>query len=446
MKKEDIKQIYGNPGEGFHNRVVQTLDSLEDTPTVHSGSSRRKKIIAICAVAAALGTFTITGAATSRFGLVTTRTGNYGLNVKVETSDSSEKGNQSLKINFGYMPESYSNEKATDSLFEYKKGDEYFNSYIIHANDYEIDMTNVIETSETENDGHKTLIITFKEAENTDRLFYASLKYFDEYNCLVHCNCSDYDELVKITENVTLEPSTDTKAPDDIRNSSNYSYEGAMDDYARGDSGFRDEYLAGRVKETDTGETMNLSTANYDEEPVNLTAKVISFEKHDNADGLEMDDFINLGLETTYTMFFNPDGTLKKEKTETVYEGSDENNLGTATDITFTRNFYIANIEVTAEEDIEDLHKVFRTGVCIVENNCYSDCGTEDYGSAVEIYNTNANKKLSLKKGETAVIQSGIIIEQNKEKDDLAKSTYLQISAINAQEPLYQNYMVKVSK
>ena len=30
MKKEDLKQVYGTPSKEFHERVVQTLDSLEE--------------------------------------------------------------------------------------------------------------------------------------------------------------------------------------------------------------------------------------------------------------------------------------------------------------------------------------------------------------------------------------------------------------------------------
>ena len=100
MKKEQLKQVYGVPSESFHNRVVQTLDSLEATPVARSNSSKRRKIIAICAVAAVLGTFTVTAAATNLFGLLATRTGTYGLNIKVVNDESSEDNHQSVNMIF----------------------------------------------------------------------------------------------------------------------------------------------------------------------------------------------------------------------------------------------------------------------------------------------------------------------------------------------------------
>lgn len=442
MKKEDLKTMYGTPGESFHQTVVQTLDSLEEKPNGRSHGSKRKKLIAIVAVAAALGMLTFTAAATGLFGLVATRTGTYGLNIKAYDDGSKGSIAQGMNMKFGYMPEAYTKGKIYNSWAEYRADEEYFNAYILYTDDYETDYTNVIETSETEYDGHKTLYITFKEAENRDTLFYASLKYFDEYKCMVCCNCSDYDELVKITENVTVEPAPADQKPADVRDDSDDDMEpGALIDYSRNGTGFRDAFLSNKVKQAKIGEAIELSIADYDCEAMKLTAKVKSVKEQDNIDGLDKKDFVNLGLETTYDLFFNGDGTLVKEKRETYYEGADENNLGTAKEVTYTRHFNIIEMELTADGDINDLHRVFGTDSFIFKDNCYFEYMDFDSARSMLIYSTSSNKKLSLKKGEVLTLKIGILSE-----NDTAENTYLSISAIDAPECNYQNYMVKIKE
>ena len=92
----------------------------------------------------------------------------------------------------------------------------------------DVDYTNVIDTFETMYNGHKTLFITFKQAENSDLLYYTSLKYFDEYHCLVQCNCSDYDELVKITEKLDLTPAPEREKYNDEYDDRDYELRGAL--------------------------------------------------------------------------------------------------------------------------------------------------------------------------------------------------------------------------
>ena len=313
------------------------------------------------------------------------------------------------------------------------------NAYIIYCDNFEDDYTNVIETNETVYNGHKTLFITFKEAENTDRLFYSSIKYFDDYNCLIRCNCSDIDKLIKITEQVEAVPAPEDRKPVDDRDEDCIIYGGALEDYKLDGFAFRDQFFSDKVKSVQTGEPIELSVADYDQESVKLTAKVVSFRKQDNIDGLDKNDFIDLGTETTFDMFFAPDGSLKKERTSTVYEGADEEHLGTAKDVTYKMNFYVADIELTAGEDIDNLHAAFGTDVFIFKDNVFSEFGSVDDERALVIYGRKANSKLSLKKGETVTIKTGFITE-----NDIADYTYLSISAVDAQDDNYQNYMVKV--
>lgn len=445
MKKEDLKKGYGEPSEGFHNRVVQTLDELEEKAYSHSRGSGRKKVIAIIAVAAALCTFTVTAAATNFFGFVATKTGTYGLNVKMESTEVPEESKQDVDIVFGYMPDTYKeNGSSGGNWFDYRSDDEYFHAYYYYSDNEmvkDVDYTNVIDTFETMYNGHKTLFITFKQAENSDVLYYMSLKYFDEYHCLVECNCSDYDELVKITEKLDLTPAPEREKPV-YSDDGDYELRGALNDYEEHGYGFANEFFDGRVKDVKIGESMKFSAADYEKEPVKLNAKIISIEKRDNSEGLDIDNFVHEGM-ITYDEFFNGDGTLIGQKTYREYIEGDENHLARLEDVTRTREFYVATIEVTAQEDICNLYDVFKPEIYIIdtEKRCFYGYLYEDDSRAMEIYRTNINKAMNLQKGETVIIQSGFFTENNT-----ADYTYFAISAVDEPHCLYQNYALKIKE
>ena len=190
MKKEELKRVYETPSEDFHECVVSTLDSLDSAALMRlhrTKRNNRKRIAAVCAAAAVLAAFTVTAAATDMFGLIASRRGTYGLNVKVENSGTDTAEHQSMKLKLGYLPEYYEGGISDSVYYSYEDnaGDAYFNAHLYYTDSFDYDFTNVVNTDEKEIDGHKTLIITFKEAENSDKLYYAALKYFDEDGCLV---------------------------------------------------------------------------------------------------------------------------------------------------------------------------------------------------------------------------------------------------------------------
>ncbi len=441
MKQEELKKVYGTPSEEFHECVVSTLDSLDAVPVMRLHRTNTKMIVAVCAAAAVLTAFTVTAAATDMFGLTADRRGKYGLNVKVENSDTDKAEYQPMKLKFGYLPKAYAGGRSDSVFYMYEDNanDTYFNAKLYYTDNFDYDYTNVVKTEETEINGHKTLIITFKEAENTDKLFYATLKYFDVYHCLVRCNCTDYDELMKITEKAEVEPETDTKTSPDVLDGRDYFPWGALSDYANDNEGFRIEYFAGRVHKAKVGDSIELSVADYEQEAVHVTAKVASVTEKDNVDGLDMGDFI----ETGYSKYFDGAGNLVKQKEETLYENADEEHLGTARTVTFTRHFYVADIELTAQEDIDDLHKAFGTDVLCIddENKFFYGFETLDYEFVIKVCETSANEKLSLKKGETTNIKLGFITE-----NDTAAISYITISAVDAPDYNYQNYMIKLKE
>ncbi len=173
MKKEELRKVYVAPSESYHQCVVDTLDSLEETPAKHNN---HRMIVAICVAAVILTVFTVTAAASGMFGLIATKRGTYGLDVTVENSESSDSTRQGMKLKFGYLPAEYESGESDNSSFNYENEGTYFTACICYTDYYSDDINNVIKTEETEYDGHKTLIISFKEAKNTDKMYYSTLK------------------------------------------------------------------------------------------------------------------------------------------------------------------------------------------------------------------------------------------------------------------------------
>lgn len=443
MKKEDLKKLYDKPSEGFHERVVSTLDSLDETPAKRTHRITGRMIAAVCAAAIVLTAFTISAAATGLFGLIATKRGEYGLDVTVANSESSDIKHQPMKLKFGYIPKEYKTGESNSISYSYSNGETNFNAWIYYTDYYYEDLGNVVKTEETEYDGHKTLIISFREAKNTDTMYYRTIKYFDEYNCLVQCSGNDYDELVKIAEKVEVEPDKEPAVPRDVRDDEDNSTSKVIKKYTKDGDGFREAYFQHKVHQAEIGENIELSLADNGQKAVHLTAKVTSVKEQDNVDGLELDDFLGLGTETTYRMFFDNDGNLIKKDEFNVNEDADDYDLGTARKVSITRHFYVADIELTAQNDIDDLRKVFETEVyCIdVDDDFFYGYETLDYERILKIYGTDINTQQSIKKGETLKVKLGFIAENNT-----ADNTYIAFSGIDAPNSLFQNYMIKVKE
>lgn len=462
LDNENLKKIYHEPPESFHNAVVSTLEGLEESKTIRYRKHRTIiRIAAACAAIAVVGTFAVAAAATDFFGLTATKKGTYGLNVTVESSVSdAENSEERFMLDFGYMPEKYAEGKMFGNYeFSYQKDignfDDYFHSYIHEAKGFNIDLLNVIESSETEIDGHKVVYVTIKEAENSDRLYYSSYKYFDKENLVVQCSGSDHDELVKITENLGLKPAEKTSYDEDEDEDYNGEKRGAiLEYYYNNHMRLVSDYFDNRVKKVGIGESMEFNTADYGQKAVKLTAKVVSLEKRDNADGLDIAEFDSTTGKNVYYDHFNSDGSLIRTHEFQTYDEGDEEHLGKIEQHTGNRNFYVADIELTAEEDIDNLYDVFGFDVAIIddEKRCYIGNFDEDYSEAYIIYGTwidnniAVNNTVKIKKGETVTLKSGFILETVDGSNEIDDNVYFLLSAVDEPNDSYQNYMLKVKK
>ena len=148
-------------------------------------------------------------------------------------------------------------------------------------------------------------------------------------------------------------------------------------------------------------------------------------------------------------MFFKGNGDLDREEHVTHYVVADENNLGTAVQGTDIRHFYLANIELTAEEDIHYLHRVLVTDVQIIDkaSRTYYGFMDEDNDRVLVIYESHNKRKLSLKKGETTTIQVGTtctVPEGTGTEKNILENAYLTFSAVDEKNCKFQNCMVRL--
>ena len=109
MKTEDLQNAYTNPPEDFHNAVLSSLYKLDTKAPARYKKRRVMRVAVVCAIVAALGSFTAVAAATNFFGLFSEPVGKFGLHVGVteEATASASETLKAVKMKFGYMTEGF---------------------------------------------------------------------------------------------------------------------------------------------------------------------------------------------------------------------------------------------------------------------------------------------------------------------------------------------------
>ena len=213
--KNEIRSIYGEAPQSFHNMMVETLDSLDEAAPRRYHKARR---LAAFAAAAALLSVGALGANAVIKSFAPVKEGNYGLNITVGDSSDSEPGLMTLgapsstpeyvKPNVGYLPEGmYFNEQDG----KYFSDDETKRMTIVYRRITEqqtLQDFNVASYEEMTINGHAAMIthsaVPASENDYT-RHFYI---YFEDTATLVQgyvtYGIPDV-ELDKIMEGITVE-------------------------------------------------------------------------------------------------------------------------------------------------------------------------------------------------------------------------------------------------
>lgn len=426
MKPEDLRSVY-NVTDDFHNSVLCSLYRLDDKAIKrYKKRSAVMKVALICAIAALIGTITTVAAATDFFGLLSSPVGNYGLNINIEAKETpSEAEKKHVKLKLGYIPEGYENTSINPNYAHYVSKTESdnwtFTIDIEYSDSYDVVEEFVVESYETEYNGHQTIIATYKYMENKDEYSYSATEYFEDWGYVVVCRCPNLDEMLKIMQQLELEENTEYTEPVPQK----------REDKERGEyiAWYNEEYF---LKDIGIGESFDCEAKNGDN-IYGLTLNIKSVEERFNSDGLDREDFVNEpGIFNAQDRYFDADGNLLTPYTRTERHGGDGiNSLGEELKVVDDRHFYLVTVEVTSNDsDIDYLTEILRPDVATMKEYEDGYIGWSTSGTAhgnVEtiyesyLYESNVLKEpVSIKKGETKTLTYGIVVD-----GDILDYTYL---------------------
>ncbi len=214
IDKNEIRSIYGEAPQSFHNMIVKTLDSLDETAPIKHHKTHR---LAAFAAAAALLSVGALGANAVIKSFSPVKEGNYGLNITVGDSSDSDPlislgapggTPEYVKLNVGYLPEGM---YFDENHGKYLSDDETKRMSIFYMRITEkqtIEDCNIASYEELTINGHAAVIahsaMTPPESDYT-RDFYI---YFEDMATLVKGYVTygiPDDELMKIMEGITVE-------------------------------------------------------------------------------------------------------------------------------------------------------------------------------------------------------------------------------------------------
>ncbi len=436
MKKEQLKKAYGEPTSGFHHSVMNALYHLDDKRSTVYRKQKILKIALVCGVVAAFGTFTVAATATSFFGLFAQPVGQYGVNIKTnEDSLSSEemhyKYADNIKLSAAYIPEGYENTSGSEAAVMLRKsGDSYYNdawycrASVYEAKDFNITEYNVESQTELEDNGHKIVIIKHVVSANNLGLSYIAYKYFDVEQAVVEvvfegmtrtgqAVIPEYEEVEKIVRGIQAtqgEVSTSVSYGDDYT-------PGAISDYDP-----YEDVIGGNYTEISVGGEFKTEVANFDETAKSITVSFKSLTDMKDRNSLDRDGFYSAGEKISLAdRFFDDDGKLIVEYDKEIVDdyGDGINSLPQTHVEKYHRHFIVAEVEVTAEEDITDLNKVMGAVAYSKTVDSLSMVDTE------LIYDSTIGP-ISVAKGETVTVTLGLITAEEAEG-----TAYFEISTMN---------------
>ena len=426
MRTEDLQNAYPNPPEDFHNAVLSSLYKLDAQSPVRYKKRRVMRVAVVCAIVAALGSFTVVAAATNFFGLFSEPVGKFGLHVGVteEATASTSDSLKAVKMKFGYMTEGFEalpNMSSHVSKFQNINAEngECFSFSVVPAKDFDYTETYIIDSEETVVNGHK-LIITTRQMTEGGEVDYGATMYFEDWGYVVWSfayNGAEKDELLKIMQNLSLEEDKD------------YVPETTSADMVRSDLDLKRREYDWTVNTEFTMHALGEAFQwGHEARSDDFTVKVTSIEEQTGTNGI----FDGNGkLITPYTRHdsTDADGVNSQRKT---WDTQDD------------RHFFAVTVEITQNTDFPnadfDVMGDFTPVILIKDKDgSYRHNGEEDaygvmqevlYGNAATVCSTPGDESniLHMSKGETRTLTYGVVID-----DDVMDNAYLRFNSQDEQ-------------
>ena len=441
MKTEDLQNAYPNPPEDFHNAVLSSLYKLDTKAPARYKKRRVMRVAVVCAIVAALGSFTAVAAATNFFGLFSEPVGKFGLHVGVteEATASASETLKAVKMKFGYMTEGFEalpNMSSDVSKFQNINAEngECFSFSVVPAKDFDYDFdyteTYIIDSEETVVNGHK-LIITTRQMTEGGEVDYGATMYFEDWGYVVGGGAyggADKDELLKIMQNLSLEEDKD------------YVPETTSADMVRSDLDLKRGEYDWTVNTDFTmhklGEAFKWGHEAHSDA---FTVKVTSIKEQTGTNDIS-EDYWN--WTTDYSLihsdFFDENGKLITPYTRhDINESDGVNTQRKEWDTEDNRHFFVVTVEITQNSEKEfDLFGDFSPAVLIRDKDgSYRHNGEEDkngvvqsiiYGNIDTVLSTPGDEAnvLHMSKGETRILTYGIVVD-----DDVLDNAYLRFES-----------------
>ena len=437
MRTEDLQNAYPNPPEDFHNAILSSLYKLDAQSPVKYKKRRVMRVAVVCAIVAALGSFTVVAAATNFFGLFSEPVGKFGLHVGVteEATASASEPLKAVKMKFGYMTKGF--EELPHMSSDVKKfqntnaeSGECFSFSVVPAKDFDYTETYIIDSEETVVNGHK-LIITTRQMTEGGEVDYGATMYFEDWGYVVGGGAyggADKDELLKIMQNLSLEEDKD------------YVPETTSADMVRSDLDLKrleyDWTINTEFTMHKLGEAFKWGHEAHSDD---FTVKVTSIKEQTGTNDIS-EDYWN--WTTDYSLihsdFFDENGKLLTPYTRhDINESDGVNTQRKEWDTEDDRHFYIVTVEITQNSDEEyDIFGDFSPAVLIRDQDgSYHHNGEEDkngvtqriiYGNIDTVLSTPGDEVnvLHMSKGETRTITYGIVVD-----DDALDNAYLRFNS-----------------
>ena len=436
MRTEDLQNAYPSPPEDFHNALLSSLCKLDAQSPVRY-KRRVMRVAVVCAIVAALGSFTVVAAATNFFGLFSEPVGKFGLHVGVteEATASASESLKAVKMKFGYMTKGF--EELPHMSSDVKKfqntnaeNGECFSFSVVPAKDFDYTETYIIDSEETVVNGHK-LIITTRQMTEGGEVDYGATMYFEDWGYVVGGGAyggADKDELLKIMQNLSLEEDKD------------YVPETTSADMVRSDLDLKRGEYDWTVNTDFTmhklGEAFKWGHEAHSDA---FTVKVTSIKEQTGTNDIS-EDYWN--WTTDYSLihsdFFDENGKLLTPYTRhDINESDGVNTQRKEWDTEDDRHFYIVTVEITQNSDEEyDIFGDFSPAVLIRDQDgSFHHNGEEDkngvtqriiYGNIDTVLSTPGDEVnvLHMSKGETRTITYGIVVD-----DDALDNAYLRFNS-----------------
>ena len=444
MKTEDLQNAYPNPPEDFHNAVLSSLYKLDVQSPVRYKKRRVMRVAVVCAIVAALGSFTAVAAATNFFGLFSEPVGKFGLHVGVteEATASASDSLKAVKMKFGYMTDGFEElpHMPTDVSKFRNTNDENSPHYVFSlepAKDFDNIVKYVIDSEEKVVNGHK-LIFTTRQLTEEGESDYSAVMYFEDWGYVVWSfayNGAEKDELLKIMQNLSLEEDTD------------YVPETTSSDMVRSDLDLKRREYDWTVNTEFTmhklGEAFQWG---HEARSHDFTVKVTSIKEQTGTNGIPSECFNWI---TDYSLIYSDyfDGNGKLITPYTRHDSTDADGVNSQRktwDTQDDRHFFTVTVEITQNTDFPnadfDVMGDFTPVILIKDKDgSYRHNGEEDaygvmqevlYGNAATVCSTPGDESniLHMSKGETRTLTYGIVID-----DDVMDNAYLRFNSQDEQ-------------